>query len=34
MEQNQSWEANSRSASQEISQILRKPNVHDSVHKS
>jgi hypothetical protein len=33
-EQNSSWEANSRSTSQEISLLLCNPNIHYRVHKS
>jgi len=34
MEQSPSWEANSHSASQEISYLLRNPKLHYGVHKS
>jgi hypothetical protein len=34
MEQNPSWEANSRSASQVISCLLWNPKVHDRDHRS
>jgi hypothetical protein len=34
MEMNPSWEAASRSGTQEFSNILRNPNIHHCVHKS
>jgi hypothetical protein len=34
MEHSPSWEADSRSAGQEIARILLGPQVHDSIHKS